>query len=131
MRQAHGNESVNLSTTECEKDLGVHVDPLLKFDEQVESATKKGRQMSGMIVRNITFKCSEIMTPLYISFVRPHLEYGNAVWHPYKRKNINKLEKVQRHFNKKISGLAGLDYTQRLSKLGLPSLEFRQIRGDF
>ena len=69
------------------------------------------------------------MVPLFISFVRPHLEYANAVWHPYKKKHIRLIEKVQRHFTKKISGLANLKYPQKLAKLNLPSLEFRQIRG--
>ena len=73
--------------------------------------------MSGMIVRNITHKCKEIMLPLYNSFVRPHIEYANAVWHPYKRKDIEKVEKVQRHFTKRISGMLNKKYHERLISL--------------
>ena len=126
------NESVKveLDTTTCEKDLGVHIDPLLTFDHHIDAAAKKGRQMSGMIMRNITFKCKEIMVPLYTSYVRPHMEYGDAAWHPYKRKHIDKLEKVQRHFTKRITGMTDKKYAQRLNILKLPSLEFRQFRGD-
>ena len=40
------------------------------------------------------------------------------------------LEKVQRSFTKRILGLNGMSYTQRLETLGLPSLEFRRVRGD-
>ena len=32
----------------------------------------------------------------YNSLVRPHLEYGAAIWDPYTKKNINKLEMIPR-----------------------------------
>ena len=35
-----------------------------------------------------------------------------------------------RHFTKKVNGINDLDYPQRLRKLGLPSLEYRRMRGD-
>ena len=34
------------------------------------------------------------MAKLYLSVVRPHLDYGAQVWHPYLSKDINALEKV-------------------------------------
>jgi len=37
--------------------------------------------------------------------------------------NIMKIEKVQRHFTKRLHGLKHLSYSYRLNKLGLPSLE--------
>ena len=43
---------------------------------------------------------------------------------------IDLIEKVQRQFTKRISGLNKLSYTQRLKELNLPSLEFRRARGD-
>ena len=46
------------------------------------------------------------------------------------RKDIDRIERVQRQFTKKISGLNTLEYTDRLRKLNLPSLEFRRLRGD-
>ena len=70
------------------------------------------------------------MVPLFKSLVRPILEYGNAVWAPYKVKDKNLVESVQRHFTKVIIGMKDLDYPQRLEKLNLPSLEFRRLRGD-
>ena len=70
------------------------------------------------------------MLTLYKSMVRPIIEYANCVWAPFKRKDIDLIEKVQRHFTKSIIGMKNLSYTERLSKLKLPSLEYRRLRGD-
>ena len=83
-----------------------------------------------MLVRNLTYKCFDIMVPLFKALVRPHLEYANAVWSPYKKKDIKRIENIQRDFTRKIEGMSGLEYEERLRKLKLPSLEFRRLRGD-
>ena len=125
-----GDITKTLNETTSEKDLGVIVDSQLNFDEHITSVIKKSRKISGMLMKNICHKSKEIMIPLYKATVRPHLEYANAVWAPYKRKDIDKLEKVQRQFTKRINGLKDYDYQTRLYKLKLPSLEFRRVRGD-
>ena len=55
------------------------------------------------------------------------LQFGVLI----RKKHINEIEKVQRQFTKHIKGLKKLSYTDRLSTLKLPSLEFRRLRGDF
>jgi len=62
--------------------------------------------------------------------VRPILEYGNVVWANVIKNYMNKIENVQRRFTKHIKCLQSLDYEERLKKIQLPSLEYRQIRGD-
>ena len=54
-----------LEITINEKDLGVNIDPLLNFDNQISTITKKARQMSGLIVKSITHKSRDIMVPLF------------------------------------------------------------------
>ena len=74
-------------------------------------------------------KNKEIKTMAYNSLVRPQLEYASAVWSPYTKENINKIEKVQRRAARWVSN----DYstyssvTDMLSNLGLWSLENRRI----
>ena len=119
-----------LSETNSEKDLGVFIDPLLSFDDQVDYVTKKSRRLSGLIVRYITYKSPTIMIPLFKALVRPVLEYGNVVWCPSKRTHIDQIESIQRHFTKCIIGMGDLEYCERLKALGLPSLEYRRLRGD-
>ena len=75
-----------------------------------------------MLLRTFTNKSSEIHVPLFKSLVRPHLEYSNSVWNPYLKNDINRLEKVQKNYTKRIQGMMDLSYQQRLEILKLPSL---------
>ena len=70
--------------------------------------------MSGLLIRTITLKYKTIILPLHKAFVKYILEYANLVWFPYKRKDIDMIEDVQRHFIRTIIGLKDLDYHQML-----------------
>ena len=125
-----GGDKINLEKSESEKDLGVHIDPLLKFEKHYEETIKKTKSLSYLVMRSISYKTRDIMIPIYKAIIRPVLEYGNVVWSPYKRKDIDAIENVQHHYTKSIIDMKDLDYEDRLSMLGLPSLEYRRIRGD-
>ena len=125
-----GDTVCPLSVTTCEKDLGVYIDPHLNFKEHITKTVKKARAMSGMILRSINGRTSDILIPLFIGLVRPVLEYANPVWCPMYKQDIKRVEKVQRQFTKKISGVNHLDYEDRLQALNIPSLLYRRSRGD-
>ena len=98
--------------------------------ELVCRCTRRQMEFLSIIARGMEFKNSEIMFQLYKVLVRPHLEYCVQFWSPYLRKVILALEGVQRRFTRLIPELRGLAYEERLSRLGLYSLEFRRMRGD-
>ena len=79
-----------------------------------------------MILRSLESRSSDILCPSFLSF----LEYANPVWCPYLKKDIDRLEKVQMHFTKRMSGVSKMSYYERLIFLNMPSLEFRRARGD-
>ena len=62
--------------------------------------------------------------------VRPHLEYANSVWCPYKKGDIEIIEKVQKRATKLIISVHKLTYIERLKQLQLPTLKYRCMRGD-
>ena len=64
-----------LDTTDSEKDLGVTINYDLKPHKQCLETRNKANKMLGVIKRNVTCKSKEVVTKLYNSFVRPHLEY--------------------------------------------------------
>ena len=119
-----------LEVTYNEKDLGVNIDPLLNFDNHINITVKRARQLSGLIVKSITFKSKDIMIPLFKSLVRQPMEHAHAVWNPYKKKHIKLLESIQRHYTRYIIGTDNLSYEERMKFLNLPSLEYRRLRGD-
>ena len=125
-----GTETRKLETTQEEKDLGVIVDENLTFEKHINETVKKCRQICGLIMGTITYKTKEIMIPLFKALVRPILEYANSVWCPYKKKHIKSIEKIQKQFTKRVAGMRGLNYHERMAYLNLPSLEYRRVRGD-
>jgi ribonuclease P/MRP protein subunit RPP40 len=69
------------------------------------------------------------MLQIYKVFVRPNLEYAVAAWSPWLIKDIKCLELVQKRATRRISDIRG-SYEERLSQLGLTTLEERRKRGD-
>ena len=67
---------------------------------------------------------------LFMTLVRPHLEYGNIIWHPRYRIDKIQIEKIQRRATKLIPHLRYYHMRKRLQALNLPSLDFRRRRGD-
>ena len=76
------------------------------------------------------YKEKELIIPLYITIVRPHLEYCIQAWRPYRKKDIDMLERVQRRANKIIQKLCKISYEIRLKECGLTTLETRRLRGN-
>jgi len=66
----------------------------------------------------------------YDTYVRPILEYCSPVWSPLTSCLINRIEKVQRIFTKRIAGLWSLCYDDRFAVLKLRSLEYCRMFND-
>ena len=137
LHTGHGNLNVNykmgatvLGTTVKENDLGVTISADMKVSEQCGIAASKGNQILGLIRRNITYKGKKLIIPLYKAIVRPHLEYCIQAWRPYRKKDIDTLERIQRRATKMIPELRDLSYEERLKACGLTTLETRRLRGD-
>ena len=65
---------------------------------------------------------------LYKSQMRNKVEYCCIVRSPSNKKDIGRLEKIQKRFTKRIEGLEGKNYHQRLKYLNLYSIERRRER---
>ena len=90
----------------------------------------KANSIIGVIRRSFHYLGEDLFKTLYTTFVRPHLEYAEAVWAPFLRKNINMIENVQRRATKLVNGFWNLSPVERLLRLELPTLEFRRKKND-
>ena len=125
-----GGGKVALAETKEEKDLGVWVDDTCKPTSHVMHAANKANQLLGLIRRTFTYLDGPLVKQLYTAIVRPHLEYANVVWHPFLKKDIEQLERVQHRATRMIPGFAKLSYEERLRRIDLPTLVYRRNRGD-
>ena len=122
--------NIPLTRTAEEKDLGVIMDNVLTFHKHTAYSIKKASKMLGLF--RVTFTClDEITVPkIFMAMVRPHLEYGNVIWHPRFQRDKAEIEKFQRRATKLIPTLRHQPYEARLRSLKLASLDYRRRRGD-
>ena len=110
------------------KDLGVWTGEDVSFEEHIEYLVQTSKVRTGMLLREFETREPELMIKMFNSYVRSRLEYCSLVWNPWKKEEIDKLERVQKNFTSKIEGLENLNYHQRLKRLGMYSLERRRER---
>ena len=113
-----------------EKDLGVTIDSELRFEEHIARKVRIANAIVGQMRRSFSYLDCDTFKRIFTAFVRPHLEYGEAVWSPHLIRSIKALENVQLRATKLVDGLSNLGYPERLERLQLPTLVFRRKRGD-
>ena len=113
-----------------EKDLSVVFDSEQTFKENICEKVRKANCLNGLIRRSFSYLDCKMFLKIYTSFVRPHLEFAQAVWAPFMMKYVNIIENVQIRATKLVDGLGKLEYKERLAILNLPTLVYRRLRGD-
>jgi len=112
------------------RDLGITVDSRLKFDKHIALIVHKAMSRCRLILKCFHSRNASVMLKAYVTYVRPILEYCSSVWSPHCKYLIDKVEKVQRFFTKRLAGLQKMSYCNRLNTLNLQSLESRRLVND-
>ena len=110
------------------KDLGVVTSSDLQFKEHIDSVVLACKIKQGNILRSFSTRKENEMMKLFKLNIRSKAEYCSIVWSPTQRKEINKIERIQKSFTKFIEGMEDKNYHEHLKCLKLFSLERRRER---
>ena len=88
-----GETLENISSTSY---LGVCRSETLEWKAHINKITSKANSTLGFLQRNLKACPPKLRETAYFSLVRSSLEYSSAVWDPFRQKDIDEIEKIQR-----------------------------------
>ena len=95
------------------------------FHEQIAKVEASGRRLCSWAMRTFLSRDKRTMLTLWKQLIQPVIDYCSPLWIPHQRKDLERLEAVQRRFTSKITEVKELDYRDRLKALGLYSIQRR------
>ena len=107
------------------KDLGIKMSDSGNFEAHISGIIKKARQKIGWLCRSFRSRDINFMRKMYITYVRPQLEYCSVLWGPNEGPLMDKIEKVQSDYTKLVPALKSKSYSERLKIFKLTSMERR------
>ena len=122
-------ESV-LGVVKCHRDLGVKVNRDPKFHLHVSEIVRKAAGLSNSLLRATVNKSPKFMAALFVTHIRPILDYCSTVWNVGYAGDLTLLEGVQRRWTKNIDAMQGLSYTERLKSLNLFLIKGKLLLSD-
>ncbi len=88
----------------------------LTFGKHINRITGETYKLLRNIKTAFTYLDEEMMKKLITSMIRPRLDYAPLVWSPKLKKDIRKLERIQRAATKLPETLREHTYEERLEK---------------
>ena len=119
-------KGIDLTKSTCEKDLGVILSLDLKPEKHIGLVVRKASNTLWLLSQSLRYLDNHSKISAYTSYVRPQLEYATIIWSPYLKKDIDRIERVQKRFVKGLQGFRNLPYDEALRRLTLHKLETRR-----
>ena len=107
------------------KNLGVRMQNDATFNDHIARIQSTGRRWCSWVLRTFSSRQRETMLVLWKQLILPRIEYCSPLWAPCKRKDLEKVESIQRTFTSKIEGMTNLNYHKRLEFLNMYSVQRR------
>ena len=123
-------DGVPLRFVSAYRDLGVKVDTRLRFHSHIDGVVGKTGAMLNNLLHSTVCRDAEFMVTLWVSHVRPIIEFNSCVWNVGYLHDLRRLESLQRRWTKEIVGMRELDYEARLKHIGMYSIKGRLLRID-
>ena len=107
---------------------GIQIDNKLDWNKHISTVAARGQSKLAFLNRNLKGCPKKLRDTAYISLIRPALEYSCSVWHPHKKSNKDKIEKVQRRAARFVSNnfRRKASVSEMLHELGWQSLDGRR-----
>ena len=110
------------------KYLGVWITSNLSWSKHISEVCRKARQKVGILYRKCHNNANNTtMLQLYLSCIRPELEYVAIVWSPRQKGQIDTLESVQKLALQVCFRNWDTNYHTLLSMNNVPSLSKRRL----
>ena len=72
------------------------MDGKLDWNKHISTVAAGGQSELAFLGGNLEGCPGKLRDTAYVSLIRSALEYSSSVWHPHKKGNKDKIEKVQR-----------------------------------
>ena len=120
-------KGVVLDRVDSYKYLGVWITADLTWSKHVTEICHKARQKVGVLYRNCYQHAgSQTIFQLYLSCIRPDVEYAVPVWSPHQKYLIHMLEAIQKFALRVCSKQWKAEYSTLLAMYSIPTLESRR-----
>ena len=109
----------------CFKDLGIFISESLDWDTHIDTIYHKAAVKSYQILKTMKTKNIWTYVKLFNTYIRPLVEYNSQIWNPHLKKHIDKLERIQQNYTKKVFERCNVPFTNyddRLNKISELSL---------
>lgn len=78
------------------KYLGVTISDDLSWKKHITNLCNAAEVKLWSLRRRLKLAPRDVKLTAYLALVRPALEYASIIWDPYKKKEVNQIEKIQR-----------------------------------
>ncbi|KAL9960975.1 hypothetical protein ACROYT_G034486 [Oculina patagonica] len=132
-RDSRDEISINVQGTDIEslnsiKLLGVTIDNMLNFSEQINITCKKANQRIGVLMRLKNLVPTVAKLHLFKAAILPYLTYCHLTWHFCRASDKRKLERTQERGLRAVFRDSKSTYEQLLKKANLKSLYERRLQ---
>ena len=127
MKASHSPLTVNNNQIQVEmnhKHLGLNLDEKLTFAGHIREAIVKAKRGIGIIRFFAKYASRYVPDQMYKPYVRPHLDYGDIIYHDQNMLLSRKLESIQYETTLPVSGgWKGTNTDRVLEELGWETRE--------
>ena len=117
-----------MQRVDCYKYLGLLLTTNLSWSAHISTICTKAKKILGLIYRRFYGSANQtILKQLYLSLVRPHLEYACQIWDPHLVRDKKMLENVQKFGCKLAAHQWDASYQELLELFELQPLEQQRL----